>query len=70
MQKKKYLINNIIQNTVGGMIGIYLINKIEGKISTEDMVKEPNFMPVNVLIEEYTLNEVNKNGYLIMPCTY
>ena len=42
-----------IKNTVGGMLGIYLINKTERKMRVEDLVQQPNFMPVNVLTEEY-----------------
>ena len=59
-----------IKNTVGGMLGIYLINKTERKMRVEDLVQQPNFMPVNVLTEEYGIQEINPNGYIIMPCTY
>jgi len=52
------------------MIALYLLKKTESKITYEDRVKDENFMPVNVLSEEYNLAEINKNGYIIMPCTY
>ena len=52
------------------MIAIYLLKKTDNKLSYEDRVREENFMPVNVLSEEYHLQEINENGYLIMPCTY
>jgi len=29
------------------MIGVYLIEKTEGKISTEQVIRMPNFMPIN-----------------------
>lgn len=35
------------KNTVGGMIGVYVIEKTEGKITTESIVRPPNFMPIN-----------------------
>jgi hypothetical protein len=52
------------------MVGIYLIKITEGKITIEDCIEKPNFLPVHVLSEEYRLNEVNPLGYYIMPCTY
>ena len=33
------------------------------------MVREPNFMPVMTISEEYDIKP-NKNGFYIMPTTY
>ena len=52
------------------MIGIYLIERREQKISIDQIKREPNFLPVNVISEEFMLNDVAPNGYYIMPCTY
>lgn len=57
------------KNAVGGMVGIYLLEKTDHKIELQDMVKEPNFMPVMNLQETYELKS-NKQGYFIMPTTY
>ncbi|EGR31206.1 hypothetical protein IMG5_115920 [Ichthyophthirius multifiliis] len=60
-----------IKNTVGGMIGIYLLEKREGKISYDDQkVRDVNFLPVQVIEESYFLQNINKAGYYIMPSTY
>lgn len=60
----------MFQNTVGGMIGIYLLEKREGKISIDQRIGSNNFLPVSVLEEEYNLPEISKSGYYIMPSTY
>jgi len=58
-------------DTVGGMIGIYLLERSEQKISIDHCVKkEPKFLPVMELKEEYLLQNINPNGYFIMPSTY
>jgi calpain len=51
------------------MIGIYLLAKTDHKIGLQDMVREPNFMPVMTISEEYDIKP-NKNGFYIMPTTY
>ncbi len=51
------------------MIGLYLLMKTDHKISLQDMIKEPSFMPVMNISEEFDL-KTNKNGYYIMPTTY
>ena len=51
------------------MIGIYLLEKTDTKMGLQDMVREPNFMPVMSISEEYELKP-NKHGYFIMPTTY
>ena len=58
------------KNTVGGMIGLYLIEKREGKIAVDQIFREPNFIPIECLTEEYELKEISRNGYYIMPATY
>lgn len=59
------------KDTVGGMIGIYLLDvRTNEKICFDHVLKEPNFLPVNTLSEEYQLLKINKDGYYIMPCTY
>ncbi|CAD8158986.1 unnamed protein product [Paramecium octaurelia] len=57
------------KNTVGGMIGVYLIEKSENKITTQQIVRVPNFLPINEIQEEFDL-QPTKNGYYIMPTTY
>lgn len=67
------------------MIGIYVINKKEGKIQTDDVRAQSPFVPMmevyvvfllaqntilTFVIKEITLDEINKNGYIIMPTTY
>lgn len=51
------------------MIGIYLLLKTDTKMGLQDMVREPSFMPVMSISEEYDLKPY-KNGYFIMPTTY
>ena len=41
------------------MIGIYLLEKTDHKSDLQDMIKEPNFMPVMSLEETYEI-ESNK----------
>ena len=52
------------------MIGIYVLEKTDTKISIDHKLRDPNFLPVEVLEEEFNLEEVNPQGYYIMPCTY
>jgi hypothetical protein len=51
------------------MIGIYLIEKTEGKISIDQVKREPNFLPINQIKEDFELN-IARSGYYIMPTTY
>jgi len=51
------------------MIGIYLLEKTQSKISIDQKIKDPNFLPVNVITEEFSLSPV-ENGWFIMPTTY
>lgn len=37
------------------LIGVYLINKTETKINWEDVVKEPNFVPITPYSDEFYL---------------
>jgi calpain len=62
-------------NTVSGMIGLYMLEKREGKLTySEDVVvKQTSFLPVKEISMEVSIGEnraYNKNGYLIMPSTY
>lgn len=69
-------------NTVGRMIGLYLLNRKEGKLlyGEELVVAETNFLPTNINTLECHLGEkgeegkegreINKKGYIIMPSTY
>lgn len=59
-------------NSVGGMIGIYLLEKKENKITLENLVngKEPSFMPLNMITESYVLNNISGKNYFIMPATF
>jgi hypothetical protein len=52
------------------MIGIYLIEKTEGKIAIDQVLRPPNFLPINQITEEFELRDISKNGYYIMPTTY
>jgi len=51
------------------MIGVYVIEKTDNKLSTESIFREPKFLPLNEIYEFYDL-PVTKNGYYIMPTTY
>ena len=62
-------------NTVGRMIGVYLLNKREGKlVYSEDLVEaQTNFLPININTLECVVGgekEISKRGYVIMPSTY
>ncbi len=62
-------------NTVSGMIGIYLLEKREGKlVYTPDVViSQTNFLPVKTITMETTVGgerPLLKGGYIIMPSTY
>lgn len=62
-------------NTVSGMIGLYLLEKREGKLaySPDIVVNQTNFLPVKSITLETTLGgekPLLKGGYLIMPSTY
>ena len=62
-------------NTVSGMIGIYLLQKREGKLqySPDIVVSQTSFLPVKKIMLETTLGgdrPLLKGGYLIMPSTY
>lgn len=52
------------------MIGIYVLERKEGKIQTGYMLKEPSFSPMLTVAEEFTIDQLNPNGYIIMPTTY
>ena len=52
------------------MIGIYVLERKEGKIQKSYMLTEPSFSPMLVVSEEFTLEHLNPNGYIIMPTTY
>ena len=60
------------KNSVGGMIGIYLLEKRENKLTIENLVnnKEPSFMPLNVICENFSLSSINGKSYYIMPSTF
>ena len=60
------------QNTIGGMIGIYLLERHNDEIKTENMVggREPSFVPMLVTSETYEIKNPNPNGYIVMPTTY
>ena len=60
------------KNSVGGMIGIYLLERKENKITIDNLVnnREPSFMPLNVICESYVLNNINGKSYFIMPATF
>lgn len=62
-------------NTVSGMIGLYLLEKREGKLSySPDMVvQQTSFLPVKSITLETTIGgdkPLLKGGYMIMPSTY
>jgi calpain len=62
-------------NTVSGMIGLYLLEKREGKLSysPDIVVQQTNFLPVKTITLETTLGgdkPLLKGGYMIMPSTY
>jgi calpain len=57
------------------MIGLYLLEKREGKLSySEDtVVNQTSFMPVKTITMETLLGSnkpLSKSGYIIMPSTY
>lgn len=52
------------------MIGIYVLERKEGKIQKSYMLAEPSFSPMLEVSEEFTLETLNPNGYIIMPTTY
>lgn len=58
------------------MIGLYLINRPEGKFSYHPsiVVNQTNFLPVKEISMEILLGgegmPMNPNGYVIMPSTY
>ena len=63
-------------NTVNGMIGLYLLNRPEGKLfyNKEFVVNQTNFLPVKEISMETVLGgegmmPANPNGYVIMPST-
>lgn len=58
------------KNIVGGMIGIYLLKKTDEKLSKDNAVRLPSFIPLNTIHEEYTREELTDNQYYIMPTTY
>lgn len=60
------------KNSVGGMIGIYLLEKRENKLTFENLVnnREPSFMPLNEICETFVLNNINGKSYFIMPSTF
>jgi hypothetical protein len=57
---------------VGGMIGIYLLEKKETKLSIDHLVnnKEPSFLPLNFISETYSLNGIDGRAFFIMPSTF
>lgn len=62
-------------NTVSGMIGLYLLEKREGKLvyTPETVVSQTSFLPVKTTTLETTIGgeqAIPKAGYLIMPSTY
>lgn len=62
-------------NTVSGMIGLYLIEKREGKLvySPDTIISQTSFLPVKSITLETTVGgdkPILKGGYLIMPSTY
>lgn len=62
-------------NTVSGMIGLYLMEKREGKLtySPEVVIKQTNFLPVKSITLSTTIGgdkPILKGGYIIMPSTY
>ena len=62
-------------NTVSGMVGLYFLEKKEGKLvySEDIVVKQTSFLPVKEITMDVNIGEeryFNKNGYLIMPSTY
>lgn len=54
------------------MIGIYLLDKKETKLSIDHLVnnKEPSFLPLNVIYETYTLTGIDGKSFFIMPSTF
>lgn len=60
------------KNSVGGMIGIYLLEKRENKITVDNLVngKEPSFMPLNEIMETFMLTNIKGKSFLIMPATF
>lgn len=60
------------KNSVGGMIGIYLLEKRENKITIDNLYnkREPSFIPLNEISENYTLNNIRGKSFFIMPSTF
>lgn len=59
------------------MIGLYLLEKTEGKLSysKDIVVNQTNFLPVKQIVMETVLGgegqpPIKKEGYVIMPSTY
>jgi len=46
------------KNIVGCMIGIYLLTKTDEKLSKENAVRLPTFIPLNTIHEEYKGTEL------------
>ena len=67
--KSKIAKENKVQ-TASGMIGIYLLEKREGKIRTADRLADPTFVPMLEVVETFELKNINPNGYVVMPATY
>eukprot|EP01017_Pseudomicrothorax_dubius_P006199 TRINITY_DN11731_c0_g1_i2.p1 TRINITY_DN11731_c0_g1~~TRINITY_DN11731_c0_g1_i2.p1 ORF type:complete len:277 (+),score=94.18 TRINITY_DN11731_c0_g1_i2:61-831(+) len=61
-------------NPIGGMIGVYIIEKRDGnKVANFPIVKQSVFVPMMELVQEVDLvqNQNNcRNGFIIMPTTY
>lgn len=54
------------------MIGIYLLEKKDTKLSIDHLVnnKEPSFLPLNVISETYSLIGIDGKAFFIMPSTF
>ena len=56
------------------MIGIYLLEKREGKLIHSPIVEQTTFLPVKIITLETTVGgekgPLLKGGYLIMPSSY
>lgn len=62
-------------NTVSGMIGLYLLEKRQGKLtySPDVVINQTSFLPVKSITMETSIGgdkPLLKGGYLIMPSTY
>jgi len=60
----------IAKDSVGCMIGFYIMEKVEGQIHQKHIINNVNFMPVNELEEVLEFENPNPDGYVIMPATY